>query len=98
MLRDDEKAYIRKSDVRPFNKGELVIYETKYDTYEIVMYLENLDEYTCKCASTDKGEMVIKDCQKDLIYHYSENEIIKQDTLPGRPNISLDYIIETYTM
>jgi hypothetical protein len=62
------------------------------------MYLENFDEYKCKCASTDKGEMVIKDCQKDLIYHYSENEIIKQDTLPGRPNISLDYIIETYTM
>ena len=98
ILRDDEKAYIRKGDVRPFNKGELVIYETKYDTYEIVMYLENFDEYKCKCASTDKGEMVIKDCQKDLIYHYSENEIIKQDTLPGRPNISLDYIIETYTM
>lgn len=98
MIRDDEKAYIRKNDIRPFNKGELVIYETKYDTFEIVMYLENVDEYTCKCASKEKGDVIIKMCQKDLIYHYSENEIIKQDTLPGRPNISLDYIIETYTM
>ncbi len=98
MIRDNEKEYIRKNDVRPFNKGELVIYESKYDTYEIVLYIENLDEYNCKCASREGGDIIIKNCQKDLIYHYSENEVIKQDTLPGRPSISLDYIIETYTL
>lgn len=98
MVRDNEKDYIRKSDVRPFIKGELVIYETKYETYEIVMYIENVNEYTCRCASRDKGEIVIRDYQKDLMYHYSENEVIRQDVLPGQPAISLDYIIEKYVL
>jgi hypothetical protein len=97
-IRENEKDYIRKNDVRPFIKGEMVIYESKFETYEIVLYLESVDEYTCKCVSKEKNEVIIKNCNKDLIYHYSDNEIIRQDTLPGVPSLSMDYIIETYNM
>ena len=33
-----------------------------------------------------------------MLYHYSDNESIKQDILPGQPAISLDYLIETYIL
>ncbi len=103
MIRDNEKPYIKKNDIRPFSKGELVVYESKYDTFEIVMYLENLDEYKCKCITnnkvdTNKITSSIVELNKDMIYHYAESEIIKQDVLPGQPAISLDYLIETYTL
>ncbi len=103
MIRDTEKAYIKKNDIRPFVKGELVIYESKYDTYEIVLYLQNIDEYKCKCISRKKGPgdiylSEIVELNKDMIYHYSESEIIRQDVIPGQPSYSLDGLIETYIM
>ena len=36
-LGDNEKDYIKKMDVTPFKRGELVIYEGKYETYEILL-------------------------------------------------------------
>ena len=109
MIRDNEKPYIKKLDIRPFTKGELVIYESKYETYEIVLYLENSDEYTCKCITREKrkvagsgsGETYISttvNLNKDMIYHYAESDIIRQDVLPGQPTFSLDGAIETYSM
>ena len=101
MIRDNEKDYILKNDVRPFARGDLVIYESKYETYEIVMYLKNIDEYTCECISRKvnkdgKNVVELQKINKDMLCHYSEREFIKQDVLPGQPAISLDNLIETY--
>ncbi len=102
MIRDNEKDYIKKMDVTPFKRGELVIYEGKYETYEILLYLENVDEYKCNCISKEikDGKIIVtpKSINKDMLYHYSDNESIKQDILPGQPAISLDYLIETYIL
>jgi hypothetical protein len=101
MIRDNEKDYILKNDVKPFSRGELVIYESKYETYEIVLYLKNIDEYSCECVSRKinrDGKNVVEriNINKDMLYHYSEREFIKQDVLPGQPAISSDDLIETY--
>ena len=101
QIRNNEVIYINKLDVRPFVRGELVIYESAYETYEILLYIENVDNYTCKCAGRDgnintNNPLVEKNVAKDLLYHYSENEIIYQDKKPGEPSLNLDYLIETY--
>jgi hypothetical protein len=97
-LRDTEINYIKKSDIRPFRTGELVIWEKNYETYEIVLYINNISEYECECASKENDEFVIKQINKDLIYHYSDNEIIKQDTKNGDSYFNMDYIIESYIL
>ena len=95
-LRDSELSYVRKSDIRPFRKGQLVVWEKNFDSYEIVVYLNNISEYEYECASREKDTFVTKHVNKDLIYHYSDYETIKQDSKPGEPYFSMDYIIESY--
>ena len=102
----NEKAYIKKIDPSPFKKfkrGELVISENKYDTYEIVLYLGDKPNTpgTCECLCKtlnrdDNAKPEKKDFSKDLLYHYYEYEQIRPDILPGQPAQSLDYLIETY--
>lgn len=97
-LRDTEISYVKKTDVRPFRKGQLVVWEKNYDSYEIVLYLSNVGEYECSCASKENDTWVVKRVNKDLIYHYSEYETIKQDMKPSEPYLNLDYIIESYVL
>jgi hypothetical protein len=97
-IRDPELRYIIKSDIRPFRKGNLVVYEARYQNYEILLYLENKDEYTCKCVTKEKGDCIIRTIPKDLLYHYSNSEIIRQDIKVGEPSLNLDYIIENYVI
>lgn len=97
MIRDTEKSYILKHDIRPFNIGELVINELKYDTYEIILFLGNKDK-NFYCATKENNEIIYRDYNKDSIYHYSNVEIIRPDILPGQPSQNMDNIIETYTI
>jgi hypothetical protein len=97
-LRQLELPYVRKTDVKPFRKGQLVVWEKSYDTFEIVLFLDNKDMYIYNCASKDGNSIVIKDINKDLIYHFSDYETIKQDMKPGEPYMSMDYVIETYNL
>ena len=102
-IRDIEKDYIRKFDARPFRRGELVIHEQKYDTYLIVLYIKDNGNGEIECISKAKingknNTMEILNLKKDLIYHYSEYEPIKQDEKLGEPYLNMDYIIETYNL
>ncbi len=101
-LRDLEVGYIRKIDTRPrpFKIGELVIWEEKYETYKVLLVVENNESNTCKCISKDlKTDMYIEtSVPKDLLYHYSEFETIKQDAKPGEPVIVYEHIIERYIL
>ena len=97
-LRQLELPYVRKTDVKPFRKGQLVVWEKSYDTYELVLYLNNTNQYECKCASKEGDSFVVKDVNKDLIYHFSDYETIKQDSKPNEPYMSMDYILESYTL
>jgi hypothetical protein len=97
-LRDNEKQYIKKYDIKPFIKGQLVIYEEKYDTYIIVLFLENKDEFEYNCISLDNNKYTEISCSKDLIYHYSEHAPILPDIKQGQNGQSTDDIIETYIL
>ena len=97
-LRDSELSYVKKTDIKPFRTGELVVWEKNYDSYEIVLYLNNSTEYECDCASKENGTFVTKRVNKDLIYHYSDYETIKQDSKPGEPFFNMDYIVESYVL
>ena len=101
LIRQHEVSNIKKNDIRPFRKGELVIYENKFDSYEILLYVSNKDEYECVCAGKNDyndPNIILVSISKDLLYHYSEYESIRQDTKPGEPSLNLDYIIESYTI
>jgi hypothetical protein len=97
-LRDSELSYVKKSDIKPFRTGEIAVWEKNYDSYEIVLYLNNSSEYECECASKENDTFVTKYVNKDLIYHYSDYETIKQDAKPGEPYFTMDYVIESYAL
>jgi hypothetical protein len=102
-LRDLEYPYIRKNDSRPrpFKIGELVIYEEKYETYKILLFIKNTDKTTCECVTknllTNLYE-IKSDIPRDLLYHFSELESIKQDGKLGEPIISYEHILERYIL
>ena len=98
FIRDNEKNYIKKNEVKPFMKGQLVIYEKEYETYQILLYVKNEDQHNCECITHDEKNYKLLSIKKDMLYHYSQTEMIRQDVLPGQPAVSLDYIIETYIM
>jgi hypothetical protein len=97
-LRQSELPYVRKTDVKPFRKGQLVVWEKSYDTYELVIFLGSESEYKNRCASKDGNICEMKSIDKDLTYHFSEYENIKPDVKPGEPFYGSDYIIETYIL
>ena len=98
QLRKGEVEYVRKYDTRPFRKGELIIHEISFDTFEILVFIDNLNEFEYVCAGKDSKDFILKNIPKDLIFHYSEYETIRQDLKPGEPSLNLDYIIETYNL
>lgn len=101
-LRDLEITYVRKNDTRPrpFKVGELVIYEEKFETYKILLFIKNIDESTCECVSKDTITNLyqIDRFPRDLLYHYSELETIKQDAKLGEPVIGYEHILERYIL
>jgi hypothetical protein len=60
--------------------------------------MELLDDAECYIITKDlqNNELFVKKSPLDILYHYSNTEIIKQDTKPGEPSLNLDYIIESY--
>jgi hypothetical protein len=102
-LRDPEIRFIAKGDVRPFRKGELVLHESKWQTYEIVLFMNFIENDDSRCKvltrnSQNKDLIEEKDIPIDILYHYTNNEIIKQDVKIGEPALNLDYIIENYVI
>jgi hypothetical protein len=100
-VRDLEVNFIRKTETRarPFKPGELVIWEEKYESYKIVLWLSSSDKTNCICISkNEKNEFVEVSCPIDMLYHYSEYETIKQDGKQGEPMIGYDYIIDRYIL
>jgi hypothetical protein len=97
-LRQLEFPYIKKRDVRPFIKGELVVSEKGFENYVVVIFLQVESNNQCKCITKDGNNFSHIMVPKDLLYHFSEYETIKQDAKPNEPYMSLDYIIETYNL
>jgi hypothetical protein len=99
-IRDLEINYVKKIETRPrpFKIGELVIWEEKFETYKILLFVKNISETLCNCISklpdTENYEEI--DIPKDLLYHYSEFETIKQDGKLGEPIIGYEHILERY--
>ena len=96
-IRDLEVPYIKKNDIRPFKKGEIVIYQGEFEKYQILLFIKNIedDDNSCLCIGEKFEEKTVN---RDLLYHYSEYEPIKQDLKPGEPMIGFDHIIEKYTL
>ena len=79
--------------------GELVVQEVKYETYKILLVIDNSDINECICVSRNKSDKIITEkVQYDLLYHYSEYYSIKQDSKPGEPFIGNENIIEKYIL
>ncbi len=102
-LRDIEYPYIRKNDTRPrpFKIGELVIYEEKFESYKIYLFIKNTGASTCECVGknlTTQTYEIISNVPRDLLYHYSELDTIKQDGKLGEPVIGYEHILERYIL
>jgi hypothetical protein len=60
------------------------------------MELLNDSECTIMTRNLENNELFLKKSPIDILFHYSNNETIRQDIKPGEPALSLDYIIESY--
>ena len=104
QIRDTEVNYIRINDPRPrpYKAGELVVWEEKYESYKILLFIKNIQGSTTECECVSKnittGDYEIINISRDLLYHYSEFETIKQDSKLGEPIIGYDYILERYIL
>lgn len=104
-LRDMEYPYVKKNEIRPrpFKPGELVIYEEKFETYQILLFVKNIDDKISECVGKKNNHVLfepyeIKNVPRDLLYHYSDLETIKQDGKLGEPIIGFENILERYIL
>ena len=102
QIRDLELNYVKKNETRPipFKKGELVIYEEKFETYKILLFLTTTKPELCKCITKNiiTSEYEVNEYPIGLLYHYSEYDTIKQDGKQGETIIGYDHIIERYIL
>jgi len=93
----NEVSYIIKNNINPFRSGQLIIYEEKFDSYIIVLFIEYIDENNSKCITkNDNNNNIIKELPNDLLYHYSEFETIPQDIKSGDTIFTEENLIEKY--
>jgi hypothetical protein len=93
----NEVSYIIKNNISPFRSGQLIIYEEKFDSYMIVLFIEYIDETNSRCITKDNNNKnIIKELPNDLLYHYSEFETIPQDIKSGDTIFTEENLIEKY--
>ena len=92
----NEVSYIIKNNINPFRSGQLIIYEEKFDSYKIVLFIEYIDQNNSKCITKDNNKNIIKELPNDLLYHYSEFETIPQDIKSGDTIFTEENLIEKY--
>ena len=99
LLRESEVNYVKKIGSKSFRKGELVVYESEYEKYEIVIYIQDISEceYECECIRGINGSLMTENVGKDMLFQYSSNETIYQDVSAGQSAVNASYIIESYT-
>ena len=95
-IRDLEKNYINRDNISPFRPGEISIYEEKFDTYKIVLFLKIEDRNNYKCITKSINEIKEIIVDKGILYHYSSSGEINQDIKPGDSSFTIDNLIETY--
>ena len=73
--------FLNDTRPRPFKTGELVIWEEKFETYKILLFIKNIGDKRCECIDKNLTTNLYetKEIPIDLLYHYSELETIKQD-------------------
>jgi hypothetical protein len=96
----NEVNYIIKNNINPFRSGQLIIFEEKFDSYIIVLFICYNDENYSKCITKDNinNQNIIKELPNDLLYHYSEFETISQDIKSGDTIFTEENLIEKYCM
>ena len=95
-IRDLEKNYINRDNISPFRPGEISIYEEKYDTYKIVLFLKIEDNNNYRCITHNVNGINEILIDKGNLHHYSNSEEIHQDIKPGDSSFTIDNLIETY--
>ena len=95
-IRDLEKINISKDNISPFRPGEISIYEEKYDTYKIVLFLKIEDNNNYRCITHNVNGINEILIDKGNLHHYSNSEEIHQDIKPGDSSVTIDNLIETY--
>ena len=95
-LKESEVLNIKSLDKTPFKRGEIVIYEISYNDYRVVMFLKELNDNESECFDMESNGLIsIVNIYTDLLYHYSQNETLKQELKEG-VTLSSENILETY--
>lgn len=102
QLRDTEMQYINKDYLIQPKKGDIIVYETSYDSYIFVLFIRSQDQnnYVCVTKDPNNGNFIVKDdIKKDLTSSYLESRVLKFDLKEGEPVANNeDIIIESYTI
>jgi hypothetical protein len=107
-LRESEAMYVRKDDKRPYYRGQIIVYESSFETYQFVLYLGSaksgrvgMSDVLTKNVSNGRvvvTDIIDKEVPSGNIYNYSRDEDITQNTEPGGIVFNKENLIESYTI
>jgi hypothetical protein len=95
-LRDTEVAYINKDYFVQPKRGDIIVYETEYDSHIFVLFIgpgKNPETYRCITKQGDKFR-IDEDIKKDLTSSYLESKTLKFDMKEGEPVSNNDEVID----
>jgi hypothetical protein len=97
-----EQESIRKEDKRKFKQGQLVVFESEYNTYKFVLYNSNgTDEDTANVFTkedTTHTDVIPTNIPITSLFNYAYHDPILQTFKPNEANLSEEDLLETYTM
>ena len=104
-LTESEAVFVRKDDSRDFFKGQIVVYETQYDTYKFVAYLgPGADSGKAIVATKEERnkedieDIIDKEVPLSSLYNYSRYESISQKYKTGEIPFNEEGLLETYVI
>jgi hypothetical protein len=94
LLRDTEVQYVNTDYIKQPKKGDIIVYETGFDSYMFILFISSIDEKNYKCITKENDNFIIKDIPKDLTYSYRDEKNLKLDLKEGEPVSNNDDVID----
>lgn len=97
-LKDNEIANIRRNNKKQFKKGDILVVETRNNTFKFVLYLGSNDGKSTVITKNEKEQKdyIIRDINSFSLIDYNREESIQQNYKPNEENLFEEGLLETY--
>lgn len=99
-LKETEVSNVRRSDLKDFIRGNIIIHEEAANTFRFVLFYGESSPGVCRILTKDQksNEIIEMDVSISLLYQYSKVEPIVQNFKINDANLNEDDLLETYIL